>query len=175
MSTPRKKPAKRRCKGTNKAGERCGAAPLKGSDYCRAHDPKRPDGDRFGSPEQAAAAGASEKPRVPKLTEVLQRRVEEEAEQIIGVLFEGLEASRGITLRLGGGQDTLVETPDHTARIAAARELFDRAIGRPKQALEHSGPDGDAIRTEDTGAIDPSKLNRQQRAALREILDAQGG
>jgi len=44
-----------------------------------------------------------------------------------------------------------------------------------KQKLEHSGPDGAPIRTEDTGAIDPSKLNRQQRAALREILDAQGG
>lgn len=44
-----------------------------------------------------------------------------------------------------------------------------------RQKLEHSGPAGGPIRTEDTGAIDPSKLSRQQRAALREILDAQGG
>jgi sec-independent protein translocase protein TatB len=29
--------ARRRCKGVTRAGEPCGAAPLKGQDYCRAH------------------------------------------------------------------------------------------------------------------------------------------
>ena len=39
---------------------------------------------------------------------------------------------------------------------------------------EHSGPAGAPIGTEETaGAIDPRKLSREQRAALREILDAQ--
>ena len=43
-----------------------------------------------------------------------------------------------------------------------------------KQQLEHTGPAGGPIRTEDTtGAIDPRRLTREQRAALREMLDAQ--
>ena len=46
----------------------------------------------------------------------------------------------------------------------------------PKHKLEHSGPEGGPIQTtEDTaGEIDPRKLSREQRAQLREILDAQG-
>lgn len=40
-----------------------------------------------------------------------------------------------------------------SARVAASRELLDRAWGRPAQALEHSGPDGGVIRTEEVGAV----------------------
>ncbi len=39
---------------------------------------------------------------------------------------------------------------------------------------EHSGPEGGAIPAEVTaGAIDPRRLSREQRAALREMLDGQ--
>lgn len=41
------------------------------------------------------------------------------------------------------GEATNVE--DLGAQIAAARELMDRVYGRPKQALEHTGRDGEPI------------------------------
>jgi hypothetical protein len=174
VGTPRKTPAKRRCKGTNKAGERCGAAPLKGSDYCRAHDPDVSGSARFGSHEQAKAAGdLGGRPKAPRVVDVMRERVEEDVDRILVPYFDALEGA--VVHATFEGEVLPSDHPDIGARIAAAEKLLDRVYGRPKQALEHAGPDGSAIRTEDAGAIDPSKLNRQQRAALREILDAQGG
>jgi hypothetical protein len=36
-------------------------------------------------------------------------------------------------------------TAPHAARISAASTLLDRGHGRPRQELEHSGPDGKAL------------------------------
>lgn len=36
-----------------------------------------------------------------------------------------------------------------TARLAAINIILDRAYGKPKQAMEHSGPDGGPIQTAD--------------------------
>lgn len=33
-----------------------------------------------------------------------------------------------------------------TARVSAIKELLDRAYGKPSQAVEHSGPNGSAIK-----------------------------
>jgi len=174
VSTPRKKPAKRRCKGTNKAGGPCGVVPQKGKDWCRAHDPDLSGKDRFGSPEQAATANPAGRPRTPKVIELLSQRAEAEADRIVGTLLEQLGAERAVVV--GNGPLAYVDSvPDAPARLRAVAEILDRVAGKPRQTTELSGPDGAPIRTEDSGAIDPSKLNRQQRAALREILDAQGG
>jgi hypothetical protein len=126
VSTPRKKPAKRRCKGTNKAGARCGAAPLKGSDYCRAHDPTVPEETRFGTPEQAGVAGSSPKP-ARKLTSILLRKLEERAEEIVDGLLD------------------LTQVEEPATRLRAIAEVYDRAEGKPKQATELTGRDGGAI------------------------------
>ncbi len=45
---------------------------------------------------------------------------------------------------------TLIEvskdrTAPPAARISAATSILDRALGKPKQAVEHSGPEGDPI------------------------------
>lgn len=39
-----------------------------------------------------------------------------------------------------------LNSPNEANAIAAARELLDRAHGKPRQAMEHSGPDGDALK-----------------------------
>ncbi len=146
MGTPQKKPAKRRCKGRNKGGKRCGAAPLKNSGHCRAHDPTVPEETRFGTPEQAGAAGASPKP-ARKLTTVLLRKLDEHAEELIERLLEATRAEKGVLV--GSGDDASVEMiPDHPTRIRAVAELYDRAEGKPKQATEITGRDGGPIQTE---------------------------
>lgn len=52
------------------------------------------------------------------------------------------------------------------ARVTAASSILDRGWGRPVQALEHSGPDGEAIE------LDVTKLTNEQLAALEAIGDA---
>lgn len=120
----------RRCKGLNRQGEPCGAAPLKDSDYCRAHDPDLPPEEAFGTPEQAARAGAAEKPRVPKLREAMAILVEERAEEILMPYFDALQAVRLVAVRIGEGTDEIIEAPDHGTRLAAAKGLHDRANGK---------------------------------------------
>lgn len=109
--------SRRQCQAHNRAGEPCGAAPLTGSEYCRAHDPTVPEETRFGSPVQAGRAGASEKPRTPGVMEQLRQRVEEHADQILAPYFAAL----------ADGED--VET-----RMKAAERLLDRVFGRPTQS-----------------------------------------
>lgn len=164
----KKAPPKRRCQGKTKAGGRCKAAPLKDGKHCSAHDPNRPDETRFGSRVQAARAGAAEKPRVLKLTEVLNRELEAQAEGIVGALVESLAATRGVTIRIGDGMDELVSTPDFATRIKAARELLDRGLGRPKVVAEVSGPEGGPIQT--SAELDLSGLTSAELEQLEGIL-----
>jgi hypothetical protein len=124
MAKRAKKPPRRRCKGAAKSGKRCRAAALTNADYCSAHDPKRPDKDRFGSRLQAARAGASSKPRVLALRERLLEEVEARLGEILAVYTAALAAST----EEGG--------PDHGRRLQAARELLDRTIGKPHVTAE---------------------------------------
>lgn len=45
-------------------------------------------------------------------------------------------------------EDELAPQP---ARVSAANVVLDRAYGKPAQAMEHSGPNGGPIQTEDVG------------------------
>lgn len=153
---------KPRCAGSNAKGEPCKAWPLSGSRFCAAHDRNLPDGHRFGSPEWSARAGASEKPRALKLTEELNRQVEEKAALIVDALFEALLADKGVTV--GHGDDAFVEVvPDHAVRLRAIAELFDRAVGKPRQAIEHTGDNGGPIKTETDLSPDVAELLKQAR------------
>jgi hypothetical protein len=158
----------RKCRGTNKRNEPCRAGPLKGGDHCAAHDPNRPDADRFGSSVQAARAGASDKPRVPKLTEVLTRRVEAEAEAIVGALFEGLDATSGMAIRVGRGVDEIVDVPDYGTRLRAAQLIFDRMLGRPKQQTEITGAEGGPLEVATLIRPDPERA-QQVGKMLRDV------
>lgn len=51
------------------------------------------------------------------------------------------------------------------------REMLDRAHGKPKQALEHSGPNGGAINVE----FDVSKLTDKEAADLLELMEKAKG
>lgn len=47
----------------------------------------------------------------------------------------------------------------HAARVSAAKEIFDRGWGRPKQDHEHAGPNGNPIPLGiDVSNLDPAQL-----------------
>jgi hypothetical protein len=162
--------AARKCLGSNAKGEPCGAPPLLSSDWCLAHDPSVPDEKRFGSAAQAARAGASPKPRALKFREALIAKVEEEAEQLVERWLEAANATK--TQFTGQGDDILAEqVPDYAARLKALVDLWDRAVGKPGQEIELSGPGGGPIQTEDTIEIaDP-----EVRALAHELLKRRAG
>lgn len=162
--------AKRQCLGTNKRGQSCGVAPLRSSDYCRAHDPNIPDSDRFGSPEQSAKAGASPKPRALKFREALIAAVEREADSLVARWLEASNATK--TVITGSGDDVLAEqAPDYAVQLRALADIWDRSVGKPNQALEITGEDGGPIRTEQALDIADPKL----RALAHELLKRQAG
>lgn len=61
---------------------------------------------------------------------------------------------------------TLVDIADkgesEAARVAAANALLDRGYGRPRQALEHSGPEGSPMPSlaDFYGGMDPNLYSR---------------
>lgn len=136
--------SKRRCKGKTKAGKACRAKPLKGSDFCISHSDKAVQAEvGFGGSLNGALGGAAT--RKPRAVDVLRERMEERIDEVLAPLFDALTASRGIALTIKGGGMEIGYTPDHAARLAAVKELLDRAYGRPKQMTELTGADGEAI------------------------------
>ncbi len=58
-----------------------------------------------------------------------------------------------------------------TASVRACQGILERAFGKPRQPLEHTGKDGGAIETSTKAAeLDLSRLNADERAHLRELL-----
>lgn len=152
-----------RCNATAKNGEPCKAHPLKGSDYCGAHDPALPESARFGSPAQAKeAAKLAGRPPMPKPTDVMRRLVEDNAAVVLRPHFRTL----GFDIEVGEDGPRLVEFEGGPAKIygtskdgdvrvsnyddlgammAAAERLFDRVYGKPKQQTEITGGDGGPV------------------------------
>lgn len=69
-------------------------------------------------------------PGRPKLTEE-QRQARRLAKRLVGRAMARLEH--------------WMDSNDSFASISAATKIIDRAEGKPAQAIEHSGPDGEAI------------------------------
>ncbi len=143
--------ARRRCKGENAQGEDCGAAPLKGSDFCLAHsDQETRASTGFGGPQEGSG-----RPRNPRAVDILRERLEQQADAVLNVLWDGLEADTHTVV--GSGESAELEIlPDHRVRLLAAKEILDRAYGRPKQATEVSGVGGDAIKVQAADMSDPA-------------------
>ena len=59
-------------------------------------------------------------------------------------------------------------TAPHAARVSAASALLDRGHGRPRQELEHSGPDGKELAPAET---DPSRLALSILEILRGVWE----
>jgi hypothetical protein len=138
----------RRCQGTSKSGEPCKAAPLEGRDHCSAHDRYRPDSDRFGSPEWSSRAGASPRLRAQRLQDALSAAVDERHPEIV---------ARLVSLAVEGDVRALVY-------------IFDRIIGRPRQALEHVGKGGGPIEVKDAAGVDLRKLSNDELDQLERLL-----
>lgn len=127
MAATRRLPP-RCCKGLNKQGKPCRVAPLKGNDYCRAHDPNLPAEARFGSPEQAAQAATGVERRYPRLREALETKLEAHAELIVDRQLESLDATRAVVNELTG---EVTFHPDYVTRAKVGDMLVSRALGRP--------------------------------------------
>jgi hypothetical protein len=135
--------AKRRCKGLNKQGEPCKAAPLKDRDVCLAHaEPELREKTGF-VPDN----GKGGRPRQPRPTELLREKMLELIDPAVDAIRDALEAERAIVV--GSGEHAEVElVPDHPVRTRAAQEVFDRTAGKPAQAVEVTGADGGAVEVE---------------------------
>ncbi|MCA1572668.1 MAG: hypothetical protein LC798_20710, partial [Chloroflexi bacterium] len=131
------------CTGTTRKGEPCGAWPLKDRDVCLAHsDLETRASVRFGGVQPGGG-----RPKNPRAVDVLRERIEQNIDRWLAPIEEALAAERGIVV--GMGEDASLEfIPDHAIRLRAAAEGFDRVYGKPKQAIEQSGPEGGPIQVE---------------------------
>lgn len=121
---------RRRCTATTKAGGSCRAAPLSGRTVCLAHSDAVTRGSTGFTGEAGRKGG---RPRQPRAVEVLRQRVEAEADRILAVYLDAVQAM------------TPDGRPDHAIRLRAADALLDRAYGKPKQVSELSGLDAGPI------------------------------
>lgn len=129
--------AKRRCKAKTKAGKRCKAAPLKGSDVCLAHSDEK---TRVATSFQRGGG----RPRKPRVVDVVRERIEAEMDEWYAVLIDARQATRAIVV--GQGEYATIEhVPDHPTRLRAFAAAMDRAYGKPKQTAEISGADGGPV------------------------------
>ena len=125
---------KRQCKATTKAGKRCKAKPQSDREVCLAHDEERRASTGFGGSENGRLGG---RPRSPKAIDVLRERIERDIDKWLDPLEQGLTAERALVV--GDGPHARLElTPDIPTRMKAMQLAFDRAFGKPAQAIKHS-------------------------------------
>lgn len=197
---PPKKPRKRlekakikgQCEGTSKrTGKRCQKAAIKKTTRCNAH-PIAAVSDRFGSPAQAReAAKLAGRPRKPRPPDLLRQLVEANPDVLMVSHFRTLgydvvvtdDGTPGLVAREGGGaklygtsKDGWVNVSPHEdlgAQNQAARDLFDRVYGRPKQATEITGAGvvrvehGIDLRTLSDGELAELELLRRRLDEIR--------
>src|SRR6266480_1073036 len=65
--------------------------------------------------------------------------------------------------------EIMVSAESDQARVAAANAILDRGLGKPPQAVEHTGEDGGPIQVT-SGATTPP-CSRRQRTASRDRSD----
>ncbi len=132
--------SKRQCKGTNKAGEPCRAAPLVDGDYCLAHDEEARALTGFGGSENGSLGG---RPRKPHAVTILRERVEAEIDLWLAPYREAV--ANAVVVVEYHGEAIVTDIADLGARIMAAEKVLDRVYGRPTQSTEISGPGGGPI------------------------------
>lgn len=134
---------KRRCEAMTKRGTRCRAAPLKEGSYCSAHDPDRPDAERFGSPEQAkAAALGGGRPRLPAALEILRDRIEDDIDRWLQPIEEALVAEKPLLMWDADASKHVIEyVPDLPTRLRAVEIVLNRVYGRPRELIELAEPE----------------------------------
>ena len=118
-----------RCTATAKSGEQCKGHAWRDTEVCLAHS----DWETREAVGFTPEAGKAGRPPKPKFIDVQREVVEAEVQKILGVYFDGLDATKET---LSGPE------ADHALRIKAAEALLDRAYGKPTTRNELSGPEG---------------------------------
>jgi hypothetical protein len=126
--------AVRTCSAKTKAGRPCANPVVLESGMCLAHDRAAAETRGFGGAQPNAG-----RPRLPGSIELARQRLEANASEWHGVLEDARCATKAVWV--GGEDGELVETPDHTTRLAAYREAHDRVYGKSTQRTEqqHTG------------------------------------
>ncbi len=101
----------------------------------------------------------SGRPRQPRVIEVMRERIEQDIDRILRPYFDALEEA--VLHATFEGSVIVSDVPDLGARIAAAEKLLDRVYGKPRQAMEHSGPDRGGV---------PIELSAEGSKAVHEFL-----
>ena len=137
------------------------------------------DGKQFSSTYQPANWGRKPKVFSQLSKEWQERGIERATPQAVAEAFEYVLALHALDVREIAG-DTKDEANDMpmVVRLAAKellgrrsleilREMLDRAHGKAKQAVEHSGPNGGAINM----AFDVSRLTDKEAADLLALME----
>lgn len=152
-----KKQSKRKCHGRTVKGTPCRATPLrKGTEiggvkvkgkHCRRHDPDIPDSARFGTKEQAKAAGdMGGRPRKPRPDDVLRQRIEENIDRWLQPLEDALGQGKPVQMWDGDERKHHIEfVPDPALAMKAMKFAFERVYGKPRQAIDLAGADGGTL------------------------------
>lgn len=164
--------AKNKCAGKNRAGEPCGANPLKEPDaegryWCSAHSPEVSDSERFGHGDQQRHASrlGGEALKRPRVVDLLREKLEEDLEEeVLQVFKEAVTAKKAVVVRDAEGNERVEFVTDHETRMRAADRLFDRAYGKPKQVTELTGADGGPLEIE--APVDALDRSTQAAALL---------
>ncbi len=180
---------KRACQGKTKKGKPCKAAPLKDSDYCLAHSDKETrESTGFGGAQDGAG-----RPRLPRPSEVAQELVEANITAVLSPYFKALgfevkfdptnplsvhgyvvvpgDGGAKVVHRGWDGERAVTELSDIDdlgAQMHAAELLQNRIYGRPRQALEHTGPEGQPLQAAGP-VLDLSKLSTDELRTLAEL------
>lgn len=111
------------CKATTKAGKPCRSTSVHENGYCTAHQPQD-----FKDSIGLGGAQKNPGPKVkPRLIDVLRQEVEERMQEVTAPFWDNLTSD------------------NPKIAMEAAKELLDRSYGKPKQATEISGPEGEPI------------------------------
>lgn len=108
--------------------------------------------------------GAGKKPFVDKLTKIEQQELKDMAKaEYWAEAFKNMAVP--FVFQLVQNQDA-----GKGERLKAAELIINRFLGKPKERHEHSGPDGDAIKTENIHGPEVDKIKTQYEEALRKLI-----
>lgn len=170
------KKRKRKCHGKNQQGKPCGAPPFKpgtivkgikvSGKWCSRHDEDLPENARIGGAQPGAG-----RPRKPRVVDVMREKLEENIDLMIDpYLQQALQAVNRIPKVIDPKTGEITEweeIPDYKARIAAVEKLLDRGYGKPGQALELTGRDGNPIEVDALAFTDPTVRKAADEYARR--------
>lgn len=111
-----------------------------------------------------ARPGSGKKPFVDKLTKLEQAELKEMAKaEFWAEAFKDLAVP--FVFQLVQDQDA-----GKGERLKAAELIINRFLGKPKERHEHSGPDGEAIKTENLNGPEVDKIRSQYEAELKKLI-----